>query len=98
MIKFCRRDFSRRPHHRPNNQGRLSRLRSRSHPRSGPSPLYRGPVDRSDYIPREEIMPATTRNYEAMVIIKSIVPEETITGVIDKLTGILNSGGASLRE
>lgn len=43
-------------------------------------------------------MASTIRNYEAMVIIKSILPEETITGVIDKLSEVLTAGGATLKE
>jgi len=43
-------------------------------------------------------MPAKTRKYEAMVIIKSILPEETITGTIEKLGALLTNGGATITE
>lgn len=43
-------------------------------------------------------MPSITRNYEAMVIIKSIMTDDMLKGIITKLETILTGGGSTIKE
>lgn len=43
-------------------------------------------------------MPTTIRNYEAMVILNPLQSEEETTALVERLAGVLKTGGASMRE
>lgn len=43
-------------------------------------------------------MPTTVRNYEALVILNPTLGEEETNALIERLAGVLQAGGASLKE